>query len=112
MNDAESVRDFYAAVTGWVPSDVDMGDYNDFNMASPASGEPIAGVCHARGSNADLPPVWLIYITVEDLDHSIEQCTALGGEIVRPLTEMAGYGRSCVVRDPAGAVAALFEKKK
>ena len=112
VDDAESVSDFYAAVTGWVPSPVDMGDYSDFNMTSPASGEPMAGVCHARGSNADLPPVWLIYITVEDLDRSIEQCTTFGGDIVRPLTKMAGYGRYCVVRDPAGAVAALFEKQK
>ena len=26
--------------------------------------DAIAGVCHARGSNADLPGGWLIYVTV------------------------------------------------
>lgn len=109
VDDAEDVRDFYAAVAGWQPSDVDMGDYSDFNMTSPTTGEPKAGVCHARGPNADLPAVWLIYITVNDIDQSIERCLSLGGEIVRPLTEMGGYGRYCVIRDPAGAVAALFE---
>lgn len=109
VDDAETVRDFYAAVADWRPSDVDMGDYCDFNMTSPTTGAPKAGVCHARGPNADLPPVWLIYITVADIDQSIERCLSLGGEILRPLTEMGGYGRYCVIRDPAGAVAALFE---
>ena len=109
VGNAEEVCDFYAAVTGWESSAVDMGGYNDFNMTSPESEEPRAGVCHARGANADLPPAWLIYITVSDLDHSIKRCLSLGGDIVRPLTEMSGYGRYCVIRDPAGAVAALFE---
>ena len=109
VDDAETVRDFYAAVAGWVPSAVDMGDYSDFNMNSPQSGEPKAGVCHARGANADLPPAWLIYITVADIEQSIERCLSLGGKVVRPLTEMGGYGKYCVIEDPAGAVAALFE---
>ena len=109
VDNAEEVCDFYAAVTGWRSSAVDMGGYNDFNMTSPESGEPKAGVCHSRGANADLPPAWLIYITVSDIDQSIERCLSLGGDIVRPLTEMSGYGRYCVIRDPAGAVAALFE---
>lgn len=109
VENAEAVRDFYAAVAGWHPSEVDMGGYNDFNMTSPTTGEPKAGVCHARGPNADLPPAWLIYITVSDIDQSIERCLSLGGELVRPLTQMGEYGRYCVIRDPAGAVAALFE---
>ena len=49
-----------------------MGAYSDFVMN--ADGTPIAGICHARGANADLPPVWLIYITVDDLDHSLDEC--------------------------------------
>src|SRR5258708_35834627 len=75
--DAEGVRDFYRAVVGWKAEPLSMGAYADFVMN--ADGTPIAGICHARGGNADLPPVWLIYITVEDLDHSIEECTPLGG---------------------------------
>ena len=109
VENAEAVRDFYAAVAGWHPSEVDMGGYNDFNMTSPTTGEPKAGVCHARGPNTDLPPAWLIYITVSDIDQSIERCLSLGGDLVRPLTQMGEYGRYCVIRDPAGAVAALFE---
>lgn len=104
--DAEKVRDFYASVVGWSPEPLNMGTYSDFVMN--ADGEGIAGVCHARGANATVPPVWLIYITVDDLDHSIEQCTRLGGRLVDGPREMSG-GRFCAIQDPAGAVCALFQ---
>src|SRR5438128_803527 len=41
-----------------------MGGYSDFTMSPPGGGAIVAGVCHARGHNADLPPQWLIYVTV------------------------------------------------
>ncbi len=109
VEDAERVRAFYARVVGWRPSPVDMGGYSDFNMCAPGSGTPTAGVCHARGANADLPPQWLIYLIVEDLDASVAGCRELGGEVIAGPREMAGQGRYCVIRDPAGAAAALFK---
>ena len=105
---AEEVRDFYQAVTGWNSDAVDMGGYSDFTMTTPVGGQPVGGVCHARGANAHLPAQWLIYIVVEDLDHSIKQCEALGGEIIVAPRSMEG-SRYCVIRDPAGAVAALYQ---
>jgi uncharacterized protein len=104
--DATAVRDFYEAVVGWTPEPVRMGDYSDFTMN--ADGDPIAGVCHARGVNADLPPQWLIYITVEDLDHSIDECQRRGGAVIAAPRGLSG-GRFCVIRDPAGAVCALYQ---
>src|SRR3954466_7691130 len=80
--DAEKTRDFYQAVIGWSPQPVPMGAYSDFVMT--ADGNEVAGICHARGANADLPPVWLIYITVADLDHSLHECQRLGGSVLAP----------------------------
>jgi uncharacterized protein len=103
---AERLRDFYAAVVGWTPSPVPMGGYSDFAMN--VDGEGVAGICYARGGNADLPPYWLIYITVEDLDDSIATCQRLGGSVVTPPRGYGG-GRFCVIKDPAGAVCALYQ---
>jgi hypothetical protein len=72
--DAERLRDFYPAVVGWRAEPVDMGGYSDFNIVAPSTGEPAAGVCFARGANAKLPPQWLIYVTVADLDASLKAC--------------------------------------
>ncbi len=108
VDDAPEIRDFYASVTGWKHSPVSMGDYDDFNMTAPASGEPKAGICHARGGNAGLPALWMIYITVADADVSARRCEQLGGKVLSGPKSMGEMGRYCVIQDPAGAVAALF----
>jgi predicted enzyme related to lactoylglutathione lyase len=107
INSAETVRDFYAAVTGWKHEPVDMGGYSDFVMTTP-SGDGVAGICHARGSNEGLPAQWLIYINVESLDKSIDAVNSGGGKVIAGPKSM-GKHRYCVIQDPAGAVAALIE---
>lgn len=107
VEDAGRLRDFYREVAGWEAGDADMGGYSDYFM-SPPGGDAVAGVCHARGGNADLPPYWLIYIVVADLDQSIEGCRANGGEVIAGPKSM-GDARYCVIRDPAGAVCALYQ---
>jgi predicted enzyme related to lactoylglutathione lyase len=109
--DAVRVRDFYAAVVGWKFEGVGMDGYQDFCMQRPADGTTVAGVCHARGENANLPPVWLLYVTVKDVAASARKVVELGGTVVAPVRE-AGGGKMCVIRDPAGAVLALYEASK
>lgn len=108
VDDAPTLRDFYARVMGWVSEPLDMGGYADFVMHDAASGDAVAGVCHARGDNAALPAVWLVYFRVADLDASLGQVVVGGGAIVQE-PRRGGGTRFAVVRDPAGAVCALFE---
>lgn len=56
VTDAVGRTDFYSHVVGWQTQTVSMGDYDDFNMNPPDTGETIAGVCHARGCNEGIPP--------------------------------------------------------
>lgn len=109
VDDASEVSDFYKDVVGWTCEAVDMGGYSDFSMVPPGGGGPIAGVCHARGSNADLPPQWLLYVVVADVAESARRCLARGGEILVEPRPLSG-GRFCVIRDPAGAACALYSK--
>ncbi|MGI9474972.1 MAG: VOC family protein [Rubripirellula sp.] len=108
VKDADSVRDFYEAVVGWSSGDVEMDGYSDFNMFAGDPELPVAGICHARGSNEGIPPHWMIYINVDDLDQSVLACEARGGEVVR-LPSQAGSGRIAMIRDPAGACVALYQ---
>ena len=107
VEDAEGVRDFYEAVAGWTAEPLSMGDYCDYVM-NDADGDAAAGICYTRGSNVDLPAQWLIYITVDDLDHSMAECQRLGGTLLTPPRSYGG-GRYCVIKDPAGAVCALYQ---
>ena len=107
VDGADRVRGFYEKVVGWKSQPEDMGGYSDFSMLTPADGECVAGICHARGSNAGMPPQWLMYVTVEDVDRSAAACTEMGGEVLVAPRKMGG-GRFCVIKDPAGAVCALY----
>jgi predicted enzyme related to lactoylglutathione lyase len=109
VGDAEGIREFYREVVGWEPEAVSMGEYDDYAMSPPAGEAPVAGICHARGPNTNLPPQWLIYIVVEDMERSIDRSVALGGKLLAGPTSMGEQGSICVIQDPAGAVAALYQ---
>jgi len=106
--DAETLKDFYASVAGWKPEALDMGGYNDFVM-NGADGTPVAGVCHARGVNSTLPPYWIVYIAVTDLDARMATIRAQGGAVIDGPRSCGPGVRVCIFRDPAGAVAGLCE---
>ena len=108
VGDAPAVRKFYETVVGWKSEEVSMGDYSDYSMIVPETGECVAGICHARGSNAELPAGWLIYITVADVDASARACKDNGGKLLLEPRALAG-GRFCVIKDPGGSMAALYQ---
>lgn len=105
--DATRVRDFYAAVCGWTHEGLSMGDYEDYVMKA-SDGSAVGGVCHARGSNANVPPHWIPYAVVSDIDASVAKITELGGTIVDG-PRSAGGGRMVIFRDPAGAHFGLWQ---
>jgi predicted enzyme related to lactoylglutathione lyase len=108
VDDATGLAGFYADVVGLSPDAVSMGEYDDFNMTMPASGAPVCGICHARGSNRDLPGGWLVYFVVDDVAASAAACAAKGGTVLVEPRGLAG-GRFCVIEDPSGATAALYQ---
>lgn len=105
--DAEPIRKFYEAVVGWESSPVTMDGYSDYSMTD-AQGNVVTGVCHARGENAGIPPCWLMYVTVADLDACVSRCQSSGGKVVDG-PRATGNARIAVIQDPVGAVLALFE---
>lgn len=102
---ADAARDFYAAVVGWTAEPLSMGEYDDYVMRPAGGGDPVAGICHARGVNAGQPAQWMIYITVDDMQAALDRVKAHGGEVLRAPGEKQPMA---VIRDPAGAVCALW----
>lgn len=112
VEDAGTVRTFYENVVGWSSSGVEMKGYEDFVMLTPGEQAPVGGVCHARGPNADIPPYWIVYFMVENLDQSVAAVESGGGAVVSGPRSMGTTGRYCIIRDPAGAYAGLFQSLK
>ena len=107
VQNAEQVRDFYVKVVGWSFDEFE----GDFFMKPPGEDEAVASICHATGPSSNLPPQWLLYIAVDDLDERIRTCLTVGGTVIDGPRRL-GAGRFCVVRDPAGAAVALFQPGK
>lgn len=107
---AEATRDFYREVIGWTAEDVAMehdGDrYADFNMLG-GDGDGAAGICHARGPNADVPPVWMLYLPVGDLDESLRRVEQEGGKVRSRNLGSDGAVTTAVIEDPVGVCCAL-----
>jgi len=110
VSDASTTRDFYRQVVGWSVQDVEMEDgserYADYKMFGD-DGNPAAGVCHARGVNLGLPPIWMIYLPVGDLAESVRRVREEGGEIIKATRGNDGEYACAVVQDPVGACLAL-----
>jgi uncharacterized protein len=112
--DASATRDFYRQVVGWSVQDVAMKDgearYADYNMLGE-DGHPVAGICHARGPNAGLPPVWMIYLPVGDLAESIHRVEEEGGKVLRTMRGDDGQYVYAVIQDPMGVYLALVHQR-
>ena len=107
VDNADSIRDFYAAVAGWSVDGHDMGGYEDYVMKAP-DGTPVGGVCHRRGVNENAPPQWVMYVMVDDLEARVAKAKELGGKVLDG-PRSAGGGMMCTIEDPAGAVCGLYQ---
>jgi predicted enzyme related to lactoylglutathione lyase len=106
--DPTSAETFYSEVIGWKSNPMEGAEmpYTLFQ-----SGErPIAGLMaippEAAAMNA--PPAWLGYIEVPDVDATVAQVQALGGQVHMPPKTMEGAGRFAVLQDPQGASFAVI----
>lgn len=109
VDNAEQIKIFYEDVIGFKSAAISMGEYDDYTMLSPGNNIPYAGVCNNKGNNKGLPPYWLVYFNVPDIEKSCKKVKELRGELLFEPKVMGGYGKYCVIKDPAGAYCALFE---
>jgi len=94
-------------------------DNNTDESSKEASGEAptspknpqslVTGICHAKGENKDMPAAWLPYFLVKDIDESAVKIVENGGSLVTKIKNV-GADRYVVFKDPAGAMAAIYQK--
>jgi uncharacterized protein len=100
--DLEASISFYGQLFGW-----DLQDAPGMNERYVAirNGEINNGGMRAAGPNQ--PPSWLVYFGVEDIDTAVARVQELGGGVLVPPTDIQ-IAKFAVVRDPQGAVFALY----
>ena len=106
---AESAKRFYGQLFSWETQDVPMGPEGTYTLIK-IDGKDIAGLYEMTGAHFEgVPPHWLSYIAVANADASAKQAAALGGTVLSAPFDVPNVGRMAVIKDPQGAVFAIFQ---
>ncbi len=107
VKDLDAAQGFYTKLFGWQTKSMDMGEHGTYTMWAVGDAEQ-GGMMKIEAEWGDVPPHWMAYIAVEDVDRDLERVKELGGSICVPPTDVPGVGRFIVINDPAGAMISLI----
>ncbi|KTC94292.1 VOC family protein [Legionella erythra] len=65
-----------------------------------------------RDMQEQIPPHWMGYILVDDLEKTLTEAQKLGAEVIMPITQAGEMGRFIILKDPAGAHIAFWQSGK
>jgi predicted enzyme related to lactoylglutathione lyase len=105
--DVDGAIAFYAAVFGW-KANVHEGEmtYVEFEL----NGTTMAGMMPMPAEvPAQVPPYWLVYFMVDDVDAGSAKAESLGATTMVPPMNIPDGGRFSVQTDPQGAMFGLFK---
>jgi predicted enzyme related to lactoylglutathione lyase len=60
----------------------------------------------------NVPPHWLAYVAVSDVEATTKKIATLGGKVLIPAMEIPKVGRFSVVQDSSGAVFSPFRSAR
>jgi predicted enzyme related to lactoylglutathione lyase len=104
--DLPRARSFYERLFGWELTDIPMPGGGRYTLIGV--GEGVGG---GMMSDAAVPPHWLAYVGVDDVRAKTAQAKSLGATVLQDVIDVGEYGTMSVLRDPAGAVVALWQAK-
>jgi predicted enzyme related to lactoylglutathione lyase len=106
--DAAAAKAFYAGMFGWEMEDNDAGGGIVYTMCR-LDGDAVAGLYEMQETG--VPPNWLSYVTVADADAAVALVKELGGGALDDAFDVMDVGRMAVLRDPQGAVFAVWQPR-
>ena len=106
--DVADARRFYGALFGWKASG--SQDPRDPYLHLESRGVMFGGMVTL--AQPDIPPHWLAYVEVADVDDCAARAEACGGKLALPPREIPGVGRFAVIVDPTGAHLAPFRSRE
>jgi predicted enzyme related to lactoylglutathione lyase len=108
--DPKRAGDFYSALFGWqiMADEKDKSGYLHIK-----NGEHfIGGIPPAAHRPPGVPPHWLAYFWVDDVDASAAKAKQMGANLCVPPMTIENVGRMAVIADPQRAVFAIFNSPK
>ena len=100
--DPEAASAFYGELLGWTVNEMDMGPAGKYRVAKVGD-TSVGGLQEIPAEAGKMPPMWGVYMTVDNVDQTVEKCQALGGKLCSGPFEVPTVGRMAVLQDPQGA---------
>jgi predicted enzyme related to lactoylglutathione lyase len=106
-NDEASAKAFYPKVFGWGIEEQEMpkGRYTQWMV----DGAGVGGINPLPSE--DIPPNWLVWISVDDVKAKADKIRSLGGTIVMEPMDFGG-GWTAIAQDPTGATFGVIQMNK
>jgi predicted enzyme related to lactoylglutathione lyase len=111
--DPPAAMEFYGRLFGWTPEDVPLGLDTIYTLLRLRGKEVgalygMSGEMTAKG----IPPHWLSYVSVADVDGTSEKARTLGAKVARGPLDVLDVGRMSLIIDLRGAPFALWQRLK
>jgi predicted enzyme related to lactoylglutathione lyase len=105
--DRPKAAKFYKQLLGWETKDVPMGPGEPYTLCQQ-DGKDFAGITKSMAP-ANVPPHWLPYIGVDNVDALAAKIKELGGKTLMAPMDIPNVGRFAPVTDPQGAAFAIYK---
>jgi predicted enzyme related to lactoylglutathione lyase len=107
--DYKGAFSFYSDLFGWEPQEaMDMGPGGIYQIYGQG-GTPLGGMFN-KPDEMPGPPMWLYYMSVEDVNDSVKKVAELGGQVLNGPMEVPGGDLIAQCVDPQGALFAIHSK--
>lgn len=105
-SDVDGALRFYQQLAGWTAKRVEMPNGAYFLLHR---GERQVGGLMALAPGVDMPPYWMSYLSVPDVDLAVDAARRVGGEVVWGPIDVENIGRMATVVDPRGAAFSMMK---
>lgn len=103
--DPDDAVEFYKGLFG--VDSVSMEGPMEYTMLR-AGGTEVAGVMRITPEMGPVPPNWMVYFSVANVDATAGQAVSLGATLLMPGMDIPDVGRFATIRDPQGAVFSIY----
>jgi len=109
-SDGEGAKQFYTKLFGWDFTDNPVGPGMVYTMLK-LNGKDVGALYQLSEdmTKQGIPPHWLSYVSVDSADETSAKAKELGGTLMKEPFDVFTVGRMSVVKDPTGAVFALWQ---
>lgn len=107
--DSAAARSFYQALFGWNANEVSM-ESATYTLLEK-DGHDVGGIYDLQDEQKaqHVPPHWMLYTAVEDVDATVAKAQSNGGTVVAEPMDIPNVGRMAVLQDPEGAAFAVMQ---